>query len=56
MAFGAAALAADLPKEGTRAGYHAVGYERSDGLQGAKPTPQLPISAVVTPLHELGVR
>ena len=27
---------------------------RSAGLQGAKPTPQLPITAVVTPCHEDG--
>ena len=28
---------------------------RCSGRQGAKPTPQLPISAVVTPFHDVGV-
>ena len=30
-------------------------FSRSAGLQGAKPTPQLPITAVVTPCIEDGV-
>ena len=32
------------------------GRRRSSGLQGAKPTPQLPMTTVVTPCHALGAR